>query len=198
MINLAALNKQTFNIFFSALVGVVMLQGCGGQRDEPFDPGESNSSRGAAVTITKIISGDIPFTAVSPEGNLVKIRDLDTFEIYRNKYTNETHEAVDFVTGQVLLVDLGEKNACERKLTLKQYAAYEGSVNSVIVVLDYADVDGTIDSSSSTSSTSSSSISSSNSSSNSSCSTAGTTHPFYFYYVKSRDEIIVEESVPKP
>jgi hypothetical protein len=191
MINLAAFNKYTVRAF-SILVGLIILQGCGGQRDEPFDPGTSHSSRGAAVTISKLISGDAPFTAVAAEGRLVKIRDLDSFEVYWDEYTNDPHDTVAFDTGQVLLVDLGEKNACERKLTLKQYAAYEGSVNSVIVVLDYTDADASSNSSSSTSSE----RSSSNSSSNSSCSTVGTTHPFYFYYVKSRDEIVIEENVP--
>lgn len=200
MINLAAFKTPVFHIF-SMLVSLIMLQGCGGARDEPFDPGSSTSSRGPAVTMTRLVSGDDPVTDVQTEGRIIKIRDEGIFETYWNEYTTEIHETIDFAAGQVLLVDLGAKNTCDRKLTLKQYAAYEGSVNSVIVVLDYTDSGASSNSSStssesSSSESSSSSDSSSSSSSNSSCSAVGTTHPFYFYYIKSRDEIIVEENVP--
>lgn len=61
MINLAAFNKYTFETLF-ILVGLVMLQGCGGQRDEPFNPGSppcsssSTSSNGVNSSITGISS----------------------------------------------------------------------------------------------------------------------------------------------
>ncbi len=55
MINLAAFNKQSINTFFCILISTIVLQGCGGQRDEPFKPTiivpcSSSSSNSSSTT----------------------------------------------------------------------------------------------------------------------------------------------------
>ncbi len=194
MINLAAFNKQIMNTFFCILVSTIFLQGCGGQRDEPFSPATigSSSSHGAVVATEELKSSDdLPVTSVDEHGTLAKISDVDTFTTVWRNYTFSAQPTVDWVAGQVVLIDLGKKKACDRKLTFNKVSAFEESTNSVVVVVDYTDKDKQ---SSSTSSTSSR-TSSSSSNSSSVCNDETLTQPYYFYYVKTRDQIIFDENV---
>lgn len=184
MINFTHINVQKVFSISAIVLSGLLLQACGGQRDESFDGNSSSSSsRGASVSIKQLGKGDDPITDVAEEGIQTKILDSDTFETYWDKYTDDTHESVDFDKGQVLLVDLGNKSTCDRKITLKTYAAYQESVNSVVVELTYKDADK------------SSTSSSSSSASSSSCSSTLETQPYYFFYIETRDTIIVDENV---
>lgn len=173
--------------FFSMaaiILSAALLQACGGQRDEPFDGGtsSSSSSRGPAVTIDLMGKGTNPITDVSEAGVQVHILDEESLDTYWENYTEDTHKFIDFDKGQVLLVDLGKKRSCDHKITFKTYAAYQDTPNSVQVILNYKDVDA-----------SSSSNSSSSSSSSSSCDVATEIQPFYFFYIETRDEVLVVE-----
>ena len=189
MINFPFLTMQKFLSLTVIIFSGLLLQACGGQRDEPFDSGSSasSSSRGASVTIRQLKKGDDPLEEVPVEGAQVRILDEDTFNTYWDKYTNDISEEIDFSKGQVLLLDYGKKQSCNHKLTLRSFAAYQESVNSVAVVLNYRDVDASSKSSAS-SAVSSSSVSSS------SCSGTLETQPYYFFYIETRNAVILEEN----
>ncbi|MES2822038.1 MAG: hypothetical protein V4732_00450 [Pseudomonadota bacterium] len=71
MINLAAFKTPVFQIF-SMLVSLIMLQGCGGQRDEPFDPGSlpcSSSSTSSSIIGASSTSSSSMSSATSSCGS---------------------------------------------------------------------------------------------------------------------------------
>lgn len=181
MDNFIQIKTPKFFSLAAVMLSALLLQACGGQRDEPFNgsTSSSSSSRGAAVTITQLGKGTEPVTDVSEDGVQMHLRDEELFETYWDNYSNDSHQAVDFDKGQVLLVDLGKRRSCDHKITFKTYAAYQDTPNSVQVLLTYKDVD--------------SSSSSSTSSSSSSCAIATEIQPYYFFYIETRDEVLVVE-----
>ncbi len=189
MINLAAFNKPISKPIFFLVVSLFLLQGCGGQRDEPFNGDSSSSSRGATVKVENLRSDKDPIEGadiVNEEKKIIFILDKPRFlELWRN-YTIAVAPDPDMDVGQVVLIDLGKKRICDRKVTLKSVTAFDASVNSAELIIEFEDVDGN--------SSSTSDSSSSSSASSASCDNETQEQPYYFYYVKTRKELVPEEN----
>jgi hypothetical protein len=207
MINLISHQLQKTILFFSLLMSLVVLQGCGSERDTPFiDPDSSSASsssgRGKAVTITQIDKGDSPFASgITDERKFITMSNQARFDEVWPLYAKDTTKkpVIDFAVEQVVLLDIG-RTCPGDKLKFNNYSAFEESQNSVVVVFDFVDADK-LSSASNSSVVVVAAASESNSSSSGAtviCGAEDATHPYRFYSVKTRDFILFEESVPAP
>lgn len=165
------------------IVSAVLLQACGGQRDEPFNA-SSSSSQGSSIPVKKILAGDQPdgVTEVEVDPALVTITDAARLKFYWEKYSTTPVSTVpNFDKGQVLLLDLGQKAACDRKSTYTSIKAYQKT--SGVVVVQY--FMKKIGSSSSSSATATTRV----------CDDETLSQPFYFFYIESLDLLEVIEEV---
>jgi len=135
---------------------VVMLVGCGAEREEPFDPGEPEEVR-TSVNVSFVYDDettdqfyDLPVT--SPDlfsRRLEVIRDQEDFEELINAYTfNDVFVDIpDFEEGQVVLYDSGwfDNSACAQQLTLRRVQAYhiteDESIGEVVLTYDRSEAD---------------------------------------------------------
>lgn len=198
-------SKIRSKVFFLFLFTIVFsLQGCGAERDTPFNPGGnsgSSSSRGLGNSLPdfeKLIEGSEPALPYSDSKQLVAIRDFNEMSLYWDAYvtTEDWDESVvDFETGQVFLFDRGELGDCASILDIKSVRAYDYSANTVKVIIRYEDSAEASSRSSSSNSSSSSSSSSSFSEPNCNIDTNDPNHPFTFYFVPSRKRLVIEEII---
>ena len=204
MINFTHIKSQKLFSLSAIILSGLLLQACGGQRDEPFNA--SSSSSASSIAVTNLTSGnnqgaggsDYNFT----HREILEDEFKGVWKLYTNQDPSESIlSKADFTKGQVVLVDLGRLSECDPKSALDNFAVYQDGVGELRVVLTYKRADGVaISSSSSSSSVLSSSSSSSSSSSNSSsssaadCGNANYVQNYYFYYVKSLDKIYYDET----
>jgi hypothetical protein len=201
MINLMSHPLQKIIFFFTLLMSFFVLQGCGSERDTPFielssSGSGSNSSRGKAVSISEIKSEANPAkpSLVTDDKKFLVFPDeLSLKDVWSNYVEADIASfKIDFDNGQVVLLDFGR--VCDaQKIKFKSYAAYEESINSVIVTFDFTDDDKAKSSNSASKSSASNSSSASNV-----CENGEGTRPFKFFYVKTKAFILIDENVPAP
>jgi hypothetical protein len=198
MINSAP--RPHFNLYTLCLLllSAVLLQGCGGARDEPFDGGgafnSSNSSRGAAVTVDFLGDEKSDFrlpNSVSYNATHEVLRTREEFDAAWLRYYSTAYAGgitLDFTQGQVLLADQGTITVCDPQVERKSQEAYKLGEDFVVVTISFHNTHQ----SSSASANSESSSASSGSSSSSSCNpnSDASKHPFVFLYVHSRSQIV--------
>lgn len=153
---------------------MTVLQGCGGERTAPFNPGSSSSSSSVtSVDATQLTQGTT--TRVVPqykEHSLHVARDQTEFYKYVDEYSTINLDLPDFTTGQVIIVDGGDTDSCKKKVIFNRLTAQQDGNNSVKVVVSYsesADVTTTC--------------------------TSVISRPYYFYYIKSLNTIIFSEDI---
>lgn len=181
-------NSRFNKLWLSALLlaGLVSLQGCGGSRDEPFnpaDPVEEDSDAGkASVTIEDEHFGTNPLRLTSTEGSKrlgIITTEADYFDILTDYIEVAGVEPPNFSTGQVVYYDAGPVNGnpCVHKLTYNSISALQENDNVVKVIIKYNDVRPTTDTT---------------------CDDEmeNPTRPFHFFYLHSRDSVIISERVP--
>lgn len=114
--------------FWLALLGTVVLAGCGGEREEPFDPGEPEEEFREQVDTRFLFDGrsenlDFPMTDTSGK-RLEVIDNIEDFGVMLDAYDtlNTVLEYPDFEVGQVVLYDGGwiDNSLCEQQLVLGQ------------------------------------------------------------------------------
>lgn len=193
-----------------------LLQGCGAERDTPFNGGNSNSSSSSLGTkisdviniINELDEDNVdertePSALDSTSKRLVAIRNDEEMESYWDDYINDlrweedtTNMDIDFEVGQVLLIDQGELGDCDKLISIRDVDAYDHSPNTVKVVIKYRD-SGKSSSSSSSSSSSESSSSSSSSYSEPDCpvNQSESNQPFRFYFIPSRKVMVFQEDI---
>ena len=183
-----------------------LLQGCGAERDTPFNPSTTSSSSSSSLgnsidSPTNILleqQNQTERTEPSPllqstSKQLIAIRTPDEMNYYWDLYINDfdwSTDVVDFTEGQVFLWDGGEQGNCDPLLDFASIKAYDHSPNSVKLVIKYTDVGKP-----SSSSSSSSSSGSSYSEPNCTIDTQNPNHPFRFYYVHSRKVLVFQEEI---
>lgn len=193
--------KTSSTVLLFCLLGA-LLQGCGAERDTPFNPDTSNSSSSLGSNISGVQSlreGTNPTAAYGESKQLIAIRDQEQMNLYWDDYVSDTDwddDVVDFETGQVLLIDRGNIGNCSRLIDVQNVKAYDHSSNTVKVVIKYTD-SGTTSNSSSSSSSSESSSSSSSSFSEPSCTLdpSNPNQPFRFYFIPSRKVMVFQEDI---
>lgn len=188
-------------LFFLFLFTITFsLQGCGSERDTPFNPTNNSSNSGdptlgASVEINLLVSGDDPLLPFADDGrSIIVLRNETEFEQYLDAYTTApiTGSYPDFTQGQVLLIDEGLQDTCTQKLSFRSIRANKYSTNSVKVTIDYRDQDSP-NSSSSNSASSVSSASSSSAGPLNCTDVAGEVRSFRFYFIESRARIMVDD-----
>jgi hypothetical protein len=171
--------SATFALLFSVFIG---LQGCGGERDEPFDPGTDDEDDDYTVSVEHIVEAEDSeplFSNGSPKAKRLEIiKDEDEYlDIFSDYIADSSYEAPDFATGQILLYDAGDSKVCARKLILQQVAAHENATNEnvVRVTLTYREKAATA--------------------AGSCADENAETRPFKFIYIKTRKDIIISETL---
>lgn len=169
--------------FWLALIVMVVLAACGGEREEPFDPGEPDEEIRERVDTFLLIADafenlDFPLTDTNADGKLLQVIDnIDDFETMLNVYDSFV-EAPDFELGQVLLYDGGwiDDSLCEQQLDLRRLEAHSITEDETLVevTLTYrrnpADEDAN-------------------------CPGEILYRPFEFHFIESRGDIVVVEDV---
>jgi len=171
-------NKQlnTLGALLFCALASVLLQGCGAERTTPFDPDTSSSSSSSSVTkidVNEEASGTQPFSSTidHKDKSLNVMRSDEEYNTIANFYVDHTLDDVSFTAGQVVLVDMGETNDCDRHLDFSSLTAQEDGDNSIRVVVKY------------------------NERAENLANCSGTTRPYYFYYIDQRGPIIFEEKI---
>lgn len=169
------------------LAGLVSLQGCGGSRDEPFSPtlpdsgNEDTTKPAVRVDLEHFDNNPI---RLSPEIGGKRLEIIKTEDEYFDilvDYMDLTGIAApNFTNGQVLLYDAGtvNNNPCVHKLTFDTISAVQENDDVVKVIIKYTDIKPTT-----------------GASCNDNVENPG--RPFHFFYVHSRDAVIIAEQVPR-
>src|SRR5690554_3231226 len=178
MLNSRPLTKLSFaTVLFAALIS---LNGCGGSRAEPFDPGDGDDDNDGPVVnvnVTLLTSGNDPILAADGNKRLQVMTTEDEYFDLLDQYTNEIVGEADFNNGQVLLYDAGfiDDNPCAHKLIFRRASAQESGDNAVKVVIEYEDYQPRND--------------------NTCTQQVIASRPFRFFYIESRDKIIISEKL---
>ncbi len=184
------------NLHLLLCIGLLgsLLQGCGAERDTPFNPSTTSSSSSSSLGTTlsgteRLYSGTTPlYTPPDLNKKLLVIRDDVQMDYYWGKYvSNDPWDAdiVNFEEGQVLLIDRGQLGQCDSLIDIKSVAFYDHSANTVKAVIKYGD----------SGNSSSASSSSSNSAPNCINDLGTINQPFRFYYVPSRKVLVIQEDI---
>ncbi|MDO3383186.1 hypothetical protein [Gilvimarinus algae] len=163
---------------------VLVLAGCGSERDEPFDPGpgageEPGEGDPERISVRKLLDGEQTLLDIDGERQLLVFRDEDEYWLFLDRYTDTLPaNEPDFEQGQVALIDLGERedNNCEYYLSLETVYAEEVDDDAARLVLEYDPV--SVDTGVSCPEEDPQII-----------------RPYYFYYIDSRRELVISESV---
>lgn len=158
---------------------LLLLVGCGAERDEPFDPGVSDDDDDSveSISIRKVVSGEQPLLAIDGQKQLLVLRDEDDYFLFLDRYTDQllAYEP-DFSEGQVVLIDLGERedNQCTYQLELITVSAQTIDEDTAELNVKYGA--NTLDTSDA-------------------CpeEDPDTIRPFYFYYVDTRSQLLIVE-----
>lgn len=165
-------SAQLLSLLFS--VGILStLQGCGAERDTPFNP-DTSEEDAVIVDSDPIKSGNKDNANVLDFDNklLQVITNEDDYFEMIDKYTDNRPTAPNFNNGQVVFIDLGEKDSCENYLTLSELIAQEEGDNGVKVVIDYNEH-----------------------SKNTGDCTSTITRPYHIYYIDSTGPLVFEENI---
>ena len=178
MLNFYPLKKTSLAMLFFA--GLISLNSCGGSRDEPFDPGDGDDEDNGPVvnvSVTLLTSGNDPILAADGNKRLQVMTTEEEYFDLLDQYTNEMVGEADFNNGQVLLYDAGfiDDNPCAHKLIFRRASAQESGDNAVKVVIEYEDYQPRDD--------------------NTCTQQVVTSRPFRFFYIESRDKIIISEKL---
>jgi uncharacterized protein YceK len=162
-----------FIVAVAVCTAAILLQGCGAERSTPYSPDSSSSSSSVtSVTITELTEGESPRLVVDNiDKNIQVFHGRDAYFNIGDRYSNSLVEQ-DFTAGQVVLVDLGETDSCANRLVFSSVSAQTEGVNSVKLVISYSEKTAIT----------------------SGC-TSLITHPYRFYYIKSRGPLVVEENI---
>lgn len=158
------------------LLAVLLLQACGGERTEPYNPGNSSSSSSAIRVTASVITQGTASTSVLDysDKRLQVMRNEDDFYDISNGYLNVNLPPPNFTNGQVVLLDLGEQDSCKQRLEFNSLHAEEAGDKSVKVIVSYREraavTTGCI---------------------------SVLTRPFYFYYVDSSGTLLFKEELSK-
>lgn len=180
MLNSRPLTKLSFaTVLFAALIS---LNGCGGSRAEPFDPGDGDDDNDGPVVnvnVTLLTSGNDPILAADGNKRLQVMTTEDEYFDLLDQYTNEIVGEPDFNNGQVLLYDAGfiDDNPCAHKLLFRRASAQEDGENAVKVIIEYEDFEPE--------------------SGNRCSEQIIATRPFRFFYIESRDKLIISERLQR-
>lgn len=162
---------------------MIALMGCGAERDEPFDPDvpadEEDDADAVRIDVTKVIDGEQTLFDIDGEKQTLVFRDQEAYWLFLDRYTDTLPvNEPDFDDGQVVLIDLGERedNQCQDYLSLETVTAYESGDNGARMRLTY-DLNEAVESDS--------------------CpeEDAELTRPYYFYYVATRRQLVVSEAI---
>jgi hypothetical protein len=171
---------KKFSLLTLIFLALLSLHGCGGSRDEPFDPGDDDDDDEDLVTVnmTLLVSGTS--VTLMDTGNK-RLQVMTTEEEYYDlldQYTDEVVEEPNFDEGQVVLYDAGfiDDNPCAHKLRFRRASAAEGDTYAK-VTLEYEDFQPQT---------------------GSDCTdNIVTTRPFRFMFVESLEKIIFEEQIQR-
>lgn len=178
MLNFYPLKKTSLAMLLFA--GLISLNSCGGSRDEPFDPGDGDEEDNGPVvnvSVTLLTSGNDPILAADGNKRLQVMTTEEEYFDLLDQYTNEMVGEADFSNGQVLLYDAGfiDDNPCAHKLIFRRASAQESGDNAVKVVIEYEDYQPRSD--------------------NTCTQQVIASRPFRFFYIESRDKIIIAEKL---
>lgn len=185
-----------------ALVAGVLLQGCGSERDTPFNPGgtssSSSSSLGTSITgFDRLRSGTKPITTPADlNKKLIAIRDEADMDQYWAAYVGFAQgdewdkDKVDFELGQVLLIDRGQLGQCDDIISFDRLQLYDHTEHTVKAIIRFNETGR-----SSASSTSSSGSSSSYVEQDCDKGLGTINQPFVFYYIPSRKVLVFQENI---
>ena len=163
---------------------LAMLVGCGAERDEPFDPGttidDEDDEDVVSVSVSKVLDGDNTLLEIDGQKQVLVFRNEDDYWLFLDRYSDTLPvNEPDFTDGQVVLIDLGERedNNCEDYLSLESVRAQEAGDNTAKLVLQYDENTASTD--------------------EEACpeEDAETLRPYYFYHVETRRELIVSEAL---
>jgi len=181
MLNSYSLKKMSLAVLLlAALIG---LNGCGGSRDEPFDPGDGDDDNDNGpvvnVNVTLLTAGNDPILAADGNKRLQVMTTEEEYFDLLDQYTNEIVGEADFDNGQVLLYDAGfiDDNPCAHKLLFRRASAQEDGDNVVRVIIEYEDFEPE--------------------SGNTCTEQIIATRPLRFFYIESRDKIIISERLQR-
>lgn len=168
--------------FWLALIGIVTLVACGGERDEPFDPGEPDEDEFREQVDTLLLLADssvdlaFPFTDTSGK-RLEVIDNIDDFEELLNLY-DIFLEAPDFEQGQVLVYDGGwiDDSLCEQQLDLRRLEAHSITEDEALVEVTLTYRRNPADE-------------------NANCPDEILYRPYEFHFIESRADIVIVENV---
>ncbi len=156
------------------MLAALLLQACGGERTTPYNPSSSSSSSSAVSIPTQVITQATSTARLLDHSDkrLQVMRNENDFFDITDAYVDFNLATQNFTTGQVVLVDLGDQNACQQRLDFNSLRAEEAGDESVKVVITYRERAATSGTCNSVSS-----------------------RPCYLYYIESRGTIIFEESI---
>lgn len=171
---------KKFSLLALIFIALLSLQGCGGSRDEPFDPGNGDDDDEDLVTVNmRLLTSGTSVTRMDAGNKRLQV--MTTEEEYYDlldQYTDEFVEEPNFDEGQVILYDAGfiDDNPCAHKLRFRRASAAESDTYAR-VTLEYEDFQPQT---------------------GSDCTdNIVTTRPFRFMFVESLEKIIFEERIQR-
>lgn len=173
MTNFFASLKLNFSLV--CVAAVLCLQGCGGERTTSFNPSVSSSSSSTPnkVLVELLVQGTDPYHEQDYSDKRVQAaREEKDYFFFKDSFTTALIDKPNFEKGQVVVVDLGAQDTCKQHLEFSSLRAEEAGDEAVKVVISYK----------------------AKAAVTSNC-TSTTPRPFYFYYVDSRDQLIISETI---
>ncbi|MDO6748114.1 hypothetical protein [Gilvimarinus sp. 1_MG-2023] len=163
------------------LILALLASACGAERDEPFDPGvtDDDDETVESISVRRVISDEQPLLAIDGQKQLLVLRDEDNYFLFLDRYTDQALAFdPDFDEGQVVLIDMGDRddNNCDYALELQSVSAQVIDDDAAQVNVDYAPL--SVDTSEACPEEDALSI-----------------RPFYFYFVETRSELVIHETV---
>lgn len=160
------------------------LAACGAERDEPFDPDtggtDDDDPDRERITVDQVLRADTTLLDIDGDRQNLIFRDEDTYFLFLDRYTDTLPaNDPDFASGQVVLIDLGERedSDCDYRLELKSVYAEEYNDNAARMVLNLREREATA------------------AKEDCPAEDAESLRPFYFYYVASRRPLIIAETI---
>lgn len=170
--------------FGLALLGIVLLAACGGEREEPFDPGEPDEEFRERVPTMLLLgesSTDLNFFPTGTSARRLEVIDnIDDFVVVLEEYntTNTFLNFEDFEEGQVVLYDGGwiDDSLCEQQLDLRRLEAHSIVEDETLVEVTLTYRRNAADE-------------------NASCPDEILYRPYEFHFIESRADIVLVENI---
>lgn len=161
---------------------LLLLSACGAERDEPFDPGtdeDTDEETAERLSVSRILRGEQTLLAIDGQKQTHVFSNEDDYFLFLDRYSDTLPaNEPDFETGQVILVDLGERedSNCDYHLDLNSITAEVIDDDTGLVTLNFSAP--TVDTSDA-------------------CplEDPSTHRPWYFYFVETRRSLLIEESL---